>query len=84
MAPVPVAPSPKFQLIVYGNVPAIVAAVNEIGVLIVGLLGRMVKLVDNGAIVTTVTVAVLVAVLEGEDESIAVSITVNDWVLVKV
>jgi len=84
VAPVPVAPSPKFQLIVYGNVPPIVTAVNEIGVLIVGLLGRMVKLVDNGGIVTTVTAAELVAVLEGEDESIAVSITVNDWVLVKV
>jgi len=53
-------------------------------VFIIGLVGRKVKLVDNGSIVTTVTVAVLVAVLEGEDESVAVSVTVNDWALVKV
>ena len=57
---------------------------NETGVLISGLVGRKVKLVDNSGIVRTVTAAELVAVLEGEDESIAVSITVNDWVLVKV
>jgi len=58
--------------------------VNETGVLISGLVGRKVKLVDNGGIVRTVTFAELVALCEGEDESVAVSLTVNDWALVKV
>lgn len=80
----PVEPSPKLQLIVYGNVPPVVTAVNETGVLISGLVGRKVKLVDNGGTVRTMTVTELVAVLEGEDESVAVSVTVNDWALVKV
>jgi len=57
--------------------------VNETGVLITGLLGRKLKLTDNGGVVTTVTVVELVAVWEGEDESVAVSVTVNDWALVK-
>ena len=52
--------------------------------MISGLVGRKVKLVDNGGIVRTVTVAELVAVWEGEDESIALSVTVNDWALVNV
>jgi len=82
--PVPVVPSPKSQLTIYDSVPPVVTAVNETGVLITGLAGRKVKLVDNGGVVTTVTVAVLVAVWGREDESVAVSVTVNDWALVKV
>jgi len=75
--PVPAEPSPKLQLIVYGNVPPVVTAVNETGVLISGLVGRKVKLTDNGGVVTAVTIAELVAVCEGEDESVAVSVTVK-------
>src|SRR6266568_9446159 len=56
MDPVPVEPSPKLQLTVYGNVPPVATAVNETGVLITGLLGRKLKLTDNGGVVTTVTV----------------------------
>jgi hypothetical protein len=82
--PVPVAPSPKSQLIAYGNVPPVVTAVNETGVFVIGLAGRKVKLVDNGGIVTTVTVAMVIAVLGIEDESVAVSVTVNDWAVAKV
>jgi len=78
MDPVPVEPSPKLQLTVYGNVPPVATAVNETGVLITGLLGRKLKLTDNGGVVTTVTVAELVAVREGEDESVAVSATLKD------
>ena len=77
MDPVPVEPSPKLQLIVYGNVPPVATAVNETGVLISGLVGRKAKLTDNGSVVTTVTVAELVAVWDGEDESVAVSVTVK-------
>ena len=84
MDPVPVEPSPKLQLKVYGNVPPVATAVNETGVLINGLEGRKVKLTDNGATVRTVTVAELVAIWEGVDESVAVSLTVNDCALVKV
>jgi hypothetical protein len=47
-----------------------------------GLVGRKVKLVDNGGGVATVMVLELVAVWEGEDESVAVSVTVNDWAVV--
>jgi hypothetical protein len=50
--------------------------VNETGELISGLAGIKVKLVDNG-VGTTVTILDLVAVWEGEDESVTVSATVN-------
>ncbi len=43
-----------------------------------GFVGRKVKLVDNGSDVTTGTVLELVAVCAGVDESVAVSVTVND------
>jgi hypothetical protein len=55
---------------------------NETGKLTSGLVGRKVKLVDNGGGVATVMVLELVAVWEGEDESVAVSVTVNDWAVV--
>jgi hypothetical protein len=54
---------------------------NETGKLTSGLVGRKVKLVDNGGGVA-VMVLELVAVWEGEDESVAVSVTVNDWAVV--
>jgi hypothetical protein len=81
---VPVVPSPKFQVIVYGNVPPVDTAVNETCELTSGVVGRKVKLVDNGGVGRTVTVLELVAVWEGEDESVAVSVTVKDWELVNV
>ena len=77
-------PSPKLQVIVYGNVPPVVADVNVTCMLTSGMVGRKVKLVDNGGVGWTVTVFELVAVWEGEDESVAVSVTVKDWALVKV
>src|SRR4029077_10384790 len=78
VVPVPVVPSPKFQMTVYGEDPPVVVAVNAIGELISGVLGRKVKLVDNGGVGWTCTVLELVASWEGEDESVAVSVTVND------
>jgi F0F1-type ATP synthase beta subunit len=81
---VPVVLSPKFQVIVYGSVPPVVTAVKVTCMLTSGVAGRKVKLVDNGGVGRTVTVLELVAVWEGEDESVAVSVTVKDWELVKV
>jgi len=49
-----------------------------------GVDGRNVKLVDNGGGGVTVTVLEPVAVWDGEDESVAVSITEKVWALVKV
>ena len=43
-----------------------------------GVAGRKVKLVDNGGVGWTVTVLEPVALWEGEDESVAVSVTVKD------
>jgi len=47
-APVPVAPSPKLQLIAYGAVPPVVVAVNVIAPFTTGELGETVKIVDGG------------------------------------
>ena len=47
-APVPVEPSPKFQLTVYGDVPPMVVAVKVTGVFTSGVLGDTVKLVESG------------------------------------
>jgi len=58
--------------------------VNATGALTRGVEGRNVKLVDNGGGGDTVTVFELVAVWDGEDESVAVSVTVKVWALVKV
>ena len=84
VVPVPVVPSPKFQAIVYGGVPRVVTAVNTTGWLTRDVVGRNVKLVDNGGGGDTVTVLELVAVWDGEDESVAVSVTVKVWGLMKV
>lgn len=61
-----------------------VVAVNVTGELTRGVVGRKVKLVDNGGMGWMITVLELVALWEGEDESVAVSVTVKDWTLVKV
>jgi len=50
--------------------------VNVTGVFTIGLDGWTVKLVEGGGGGETVTVLELVAVCEGEDESVAVSETV--------
>jgi len=84
VGPVPVVPSPKFQVTIYGDVPPVVTAVKATGVLTRGVDGRNVKLVDNGGGGDTVTVLELVAVWDGEDESVAVSVTVKVWALVNV
>ena len=77
-------PSPKFQVIVYGSVPPVVTDVNVTCMLTSGVVGRKVKLVDNGGMGWTITTLELVALWEGADESVAVSVTVKDWALVKV
>jgi hypothetical protein len=46
-APVPDPPSPKFQLILYGGVPPAVVAEKVTGRFTNGVLGEIVKLVDN-------------------------------------
>jgi len=62
VAPVPTAPSPKFQLIAYGAVPPVVVDVNVTGELTIGVEGRNAKLVDDGGGLETVTAFELVAV----------------------
>ena len=57
---------------------------NATGVFTIGFEGRSVKLVDKGGGAVVVIVLELVAVCEGEDESVAVSVTVNDWAVRKV
>ncbi len=47
--PAPVAPSPKLQLKVYGEVPPVALAVNVTGVLTAGLEGLNEKLVAKGS-----------------------------------
>ena len=46
--PVPVAPSPKFQLIVYGAVPPVVVAVKLTGTFTNGVDGDVVNVVVRG------------------------------------
>jgi len=77
VGPMLVDPSPKFQEMVYGDVPLVVTAVKVTGVLTRGVAGRKVKPVDNGGGGDTVTILEPVAVWEGEDESVAVSVTVK-------
>jgi len=78
VAPVPVAPSPKFQATVYGAVAPVVVDVKATGALTTGFDGINVKLVDSGGGAVIVIVFELVAVCEGDDESVAVSVTVAD------
>ena len=76
--PVPDVPSPKFQVTEYGGVPPLVVAVNVTGVFTIGLAGRNVKLVEGGGGAEMVIVWELTVFWEGEEESVAVSVTVND------
>ena len=76
--PVPDAPSPKFHVTEYGEVSPEVVAINVTGEFTTGVAGRNVKLVDRGGGAVTVTVLELVAVCDGDDESVAVSVTVKD------
>ncbi len=46
-APVPVAPSPKLQLIVYGEAPLVVVEVKVTGRFTIGVVGEVVNVVDN-------------------------------------
>ena len=84
VAPVADPPSPKVHAVEYGAVPPVVVLVNVTSEFTAGLVGLDVKLVDNGGGGDTVTVLELVAVWDGEDESVAVSVTVNDWAVVNV
>jgi len=77
-APVPDDPSPKFHATEYGAVPPVVVDVNVTGVFTIGLAGWNVKLVEGGGGIEIVTVLKLVAVCVGVDESVAVTVTVND------
>ena len=56
--------------------------VNVTGELMTGVEGINVKVVDGGGGIVVVTVLVLVAVFEGDDESVAVSVTVKDCAVV--
>ena len=76
--PVPDVPSPNFQVTEYGGVPPLVVAVNVTGVFTIGLAGRNVKLVEGGGGAEMVIVWELTVFWEGEEESVAVSVTVND------
>jgi len=76
--PVPDAPSPKFQVTEYGEVPPLVVAVNVTGVFTIGLAGMNVKLVEGRGSAEMIIVWELAAFWEGEEESVAVSVTGND------
>ena len=77
MAPVADPPSPKVHEIVYGAVPPVVVLVNVTGEFTIGLVGLDAKLVEGGGGVEVVTVFELVVVCDGDDESVAVSVTVK-------
>jgi hypothetical protein len=68
----------------YGGVPPLVVAVNVTGAFTIGFVGRNVKLVDGGGGVAIVIVLALIEFCEGEDESVAVSVTVKDCAVVYV
>ena len=76
--PVADPPSPKVHVMVYGAVPPVVVLVNVTSEFTLGLAGLVVKLVDGGGGVEVVTVFVLVVVCDGDEESVAVSVTVKD------
>ena len=79
MAPVADPPSPKVQVIEYGALPPVVVLVRVTGEFTRGLVGLNVKLVEGGGGVEVVTGFELVVVCDGEEESIAVSVTVKVW-----
>ena len=74
----PDVPSPKFQVTEYGGVPPLVVAVKVTGEFTIGVAGRNVKLVEGGGGAEMVIVWELTALWGGEEESVAVSVAVND------
>jgi len=62
----------------YGGVPPLVVAVNVTGEFTIGIAGRKVKLVEGGGGAEMVIVWELTAFCNGDEESVAVSVTVND------
>ena len=80
----PDVPSPKFQVTEYGGVPPLVVAVNVTGEFTIGVAGRNVKLVEGGGGAEMIIVWELTAFCDGEDESVAVSVTVKDCAVVYV
>ena len=83
VAPLPVDPSPKLHETVYGPVPPVVVEENVTGKLTTEL-AETVKLVVSGSTLRTVMVFELVAFCWGDEESFAVSATVNALALLKV
>jgi len=66
-------------------VPPVVTAVKVTSELVDGVVGRNVKPVERGGgVPKTVTMLKLVAVWDGEEESVTFSVTVNVCALVKV
>jgi len=77
IAPVADPPSPKVHVIEYGEVPPVVVLVNVTTEFTLGLFGLDVKLVDGGGGVDVVTVLEMVVVCDGDEASVAVSVTVK-------
>jgi len=77
VVPVADAPSPKVHVIEYGAVPPVVVLAKVTGEFTWGLVGLEVKLVEGGGGVDVVTVFELAVVFDGEEESVAVSVTVK-------
>ena len=77
VAPVADPPSPKVHAVEYGAVPPVVVLVNVTSEFTAGLVGLDVKLVEGGGGVEVVSVFELVMVRAGEEESVAVSVTVK-------
>jgi len=77
VAPVADPPSPKVHAVEYGAVPPVVVLVNVTSEFTAGLVGLDVKLVEGGGGVEVVSVFELVVVRAGEEESVAVSVTVK-------
>ena len=77
VAPVADPPSPKVHAVEYGAVPPVVVLVNVTSEFTAGLVGLDVKLVEGGGGVEVVSVFELVVVWAGEEESVAVSVTVK-------
>ena len=77
MAPVANPPSPNVHAIEYGAVPPVVVLVNVTSEFTVGFVGLDVKLVEGGGGIEVVTVFELAVVCDGEEESVAVSVTVK-------
>ena len=74
----PDVPSPKFQVTEYGGVPPLVVAVKVTGEFTIGVAGRNVKLVEGGGGAEMAIVWELTAFCDGEEESVAVSVTEKD------